>query len=133
MLTLVARLRELRQERGVRLKDIAEATGLPLDRARGLGVNAEQLQMIAITLGVSIREILDPTNLWSGKETSDFHPDCPARTLSILVACQDSGLIDLEMRIALSYIKFGNRWIQSPEEAIKIAAILKAEFSEKTK
>lgn len=72
------RLRELRQERGQRLKDVSEIAGISIpylsDLERGrTNPSLETLQTLASAYGISVHDLLEPVEFY-GEQTESALP-----------------------------------------------------------
>jgi transcriptional regulator with XRE-family HTH domain len=80
------RLRELRQERGQRLKDVSEVAGISIpylsDLERGrTNPSLETLQTLATSYGISVHDLLEPVEFY-GEQTESALPKGLAELMS---------------------------------------------------
>ena len=80
------RLRELRQERGQRLKDVSEIAGISIpylsDLERGrTNPSLETLQTLAGSYGISVHDLLEPVEFY-GEQTESALPKGLAELVS---------------------------------------------------
>lgn len=120
------RLRELRQERGLRLKDVSEQAGISIpylsDLERGrTNPSLETLQTLAAAHGISVHDLLEPVEFY-GEQTQASLP----KGLAELVADPTLGAqITPDWIQSLSRIELRGRRPQSKEDWYDIYRNLK--------
>lgn len=120
------RLRELRQERGLRLKDVSEQAGISIpylsDLERGrTNPSLETLQTLAAAHNVSVHDLLEPVEFY-GEQTQAALP----KGLADLVADPTLGAqITPDWVQSLSRIELRGRRPQSKEDWYDIYRNLK--------
>jgi transcriptional regulator with XRE-family HTH domain len=120
------RLRELRSERGLRLKDVSEKAGISIpylsDLERGrTNPSLETLQTLATSYGITVHDLLDPVEFY-GEQTDASLP----RGLAELVADPVLGAqVTPDWVTSLSRIELRGRRPQSKEDWYDIYRNLK--------